>query len=164
MPLRGDAWGRGITPILTFPHRRGKGFWGGGWVPACAGTRGANQAASAQRGVGPCLHVDKRVRLEGDEILRLRFAPVGMTCGECCAALRMECVGCAARRMKCGGGQPQGIASMGRCVGQANHPHPFDKLRAGSSIPPSKGKGFWVRRDGDEILRLRFAALRMTCW
>ena len=30
---------RGVTPILTFPPRRGKGEEGGEWVPAFAGTR-----------------------------------------------------------------------------------------------------------------------------
>ena len=64
------------------------------------------------------------------------------------------------------------------------HPHPFDKLRAGSNLPPSRGKGFtgrgrWVPASartrgwgvgrvarwafyGNEIPRLGFAALGTT--
>ena len=29
-----------------------------------------------------------------------------------------------------------------RVVGGRDHLHPFDKLRAGSNLPPSRGKGF----------------------
>ena len=44
------------------------------------------------------------------------------------------------------------------------YPHPFDKLRAGSNLPPLEEEGVErVRRDGNEILRLRCASLRMTC-
>ena len=111
----------------------------------------------------------------GDEILRLR-----------CALLRMTCGGCAAPRMMWGSGihpHPNlppsegeegtcihlrdGTGRLGRCGGggmpsKGDHPHPFDKLRAGSDLPPSRGKGEEGKGEGVYSVRVRlglFAAL-----
>ena len=42
---------------------------------------------------------------------------------------------------------PRGTRNEMWVEGEENHPHPFDKLRAGSNVPPSRGKGEEIEGD-----------------